>query len=246
MKYTVLIFLALCIDGLQMLLSWGFLAIGGALEAITPYGGGAAGAFTGAGVCYSSADGVITGIIEGAKCAGVGGFSGAVASAIGIPLGTAMGFVSDFCISATLGVGLILLLIFNGMYYSKPIGMNGLLELVPGFNMLPGWTTMVVLCILRKKAEEGALDGSAAGSFAQTLAKKTFVGQAFSAVKTIQQKRTATAVETGAVTDQKVKGDRVGARQELKTHLRGIDGITPKQPQPTTSRPAPPRSRYAI
>lgn len=76
-----------------------------------------------------------------------------------LPLAIGLGFAIDICISATFGAGLLLLLANNDMFYMGYAFGGGVFELIPGFDVLPGWTAMTILCIVRKMGEEGQLKG---------------------------------------------------------------------------------------
>jgi hypothetical protein len=160
----VVIILALFIDGLQALLAAGFFA---ALPPILGTAGGVASAgaacTVGAGIGAAATIWVAgVGAIAGAAAGCVGGavtgwlIGAPIAAASGVPLAIGLGFVVDICISCTLGAGLILLLGFGDMFYPKYVLGGGLFELLPGFDALPGWTVMAVLCVLKKKSETGS------------------------------------------------------------------------------------------
>ncbi len=70
------------------------------------------------------------------------------------PVGIMVGFVIGTCLSATVGAGVIALLIFNGMFYPKYLLPGGINELIPGLNILPTWTAITVASVLRKNKEE--------------------------------------------------------------------------------------------
>lgn len=76
------------------------------------------------------------------------------AGVAGAPIGVGFGVAVNFCLSATLGTGLIMLLIFNKMFYPRYVLPGGISEIFPGFSLVPTWTAIVILSILRKKKEE--------------------------------------------------------------------------------------------
>lgn len=80
---------------------------------------------------------------------------------LGVEAGIVLGFVVNFAISATFGVALITLLAMSG-YGSKQLFWL-LPEYIPGLNAGPGWTIVTVLCVLKKKSEQGGLVGAVAG-----------------------------------------------------------------------------------
>jgi hypothetical protein len=139
-KYIFFILIALLIDGLQFFLDLAFTAIGAVSGTL---GGAAAGAY----VCSPA------GATVQSLCAAAGGFLGTFTNpalaAIMVPLCAFLGFVIGVVISLTIGSGLIFLLAYNGMYYPKPMGIGFITEIMPGFDMLPGWTTMVVICVFK-------------------------------------------------------------------------------------------------
>lgn len=130
-----------------------FLAAGLGLQLITPAGGAAGGAAAGAYLCWDSSAGVIAGIIASIKCAAAGAGIGALASAFGVPLGTGIGFVVDICLSLTMGSGLILALFLAGILDFKYVGAVFVGEALPGLDIIPGWTLLVIRCIMKKNAE---------------------------------------------------------------------------------------------
>ena len=150
-----LITFALCIDFLQFALGWVAFAVGTGLQAITPVGGAAGGAALGAYACFNTTNGLIQGITDAVVCGTAGGVFGAAISAFGMPIGVLLGFIFDICLSLTLGAGLIFLLALMGMFYPKYVWSAGIFEVMPGFDVLPGWTVMVVLCLIKKRGEEG-------------------------------------------------------------------------------------------
>ena len=134
------------IDGLQFMFMIAFVA----LQFSTPVGGGIAGAAAGAYFCWNASTGVVSGLIEAGKCAAGYGLVAAGASAFAIP----MGAVFDFAISVTFGGGLIVLLALNGMFYPKIILASFGVEMLPFFNILPGWTGLAWAATAQKEKEE--------------------------------------------------------------------------------------------
>ena len=160
---TFLLLFAFLIDAAQIVAGWMFLAIGTGLQLITPAGGAVGGAAAGAYLCWDTTPGVIAGIITSAKCAVAGAGIGAVASAFGVPIGEGLSFIVDICLSLTLGSGLIMALIMCGMFYPKYVWSGSIVEYLPFFDMIPGWTMMVILSIMEKSKEKGGVLGTAAG-----------------------------------------------------------------------------------
>lgn len=133
------------------LLQFVFFVVFLAFQVMTPYGGAAVGGLTGAYVCWSMSDGVVSGLVNGAACAlGIGAVGGIV-SALAVPIGMAI----DVAISATFGVLLLLLLWVTGRFYFMPVAIGAATELLPGANaFVPGWSLLVHRCIQQHKLEE--------------------------------------------------------------------------------------------
>lgn len=184
MKGMPLIVFALFLDGLQALISLSLAGVFSATAMASPVVVGASGAVLGcvvgglgglviAVVTSETVVGFFGGLaITASSCAGVGtllwGVGSAVGGAVGtalVPMGIIFGFAVDICLSATMGAGLIMLLIFNGMFYPKVLLPGGISEIIPGFGLLPTWTAITIFSLLRKKKEEGGggIVGAAAG-----------------------------------------------------------------------------------
>ncbi len=226
MKATLLILFAVFIDGLQVSLSWAFLALGNAVTAATPLGGAIG--LGGLG-CYlnSSSWHDIPGCLAGA---GAGAVLGAAVSIGGIPLGVILGFVVDFCISATFGVALVALLVYSGMFYPGYLFGGTIFELIPGFDDFPGWTFMTIMCIIRKKSEEksGLLSSGARVVVAGSSLSK---GNIVSAVRggthataSITAPLRETTQTAAAITDDR-KSSQV--KMNLKNSFEGIKQRAP-------------------
>jgi len=162
-KGIFLLLFALTIDALQVVMAWVFLGFGSALQAITPVGGFIAGAAAGAAACWSSSGTVIQGIVNAAACTAPGAVFGAAISASGAPLGIGIGMAVDMCIGITMGSGLILALIMCGMFHPKYIWGGSIIKIIPGINVIPGWTGTVILSIIETNKQKGGLLGAAAG-----------------------------------------------------------------------------------
>lgn len=152
MKAAAFIVFALFIDGVQAALSASLAVVAAFPGTIA---GGAAGCLAGN---YLLGD-------WGCTILGIAGsLFGTLLDGAAIvtePVGIMIGFAISFCISATFGAALVALLIFNGFYYPKWMLPTGIAELIPGFDLIPTWTAMVILCIWQKKREESAAAGSA-------------------------------------------------------------------------------------
>ncbi|MGC9602427.1 MAG: hypothetical protein ABSE76_01650 [Minisyncoccia bacterium] len=78
-------------------------------------------------------------------------------------VGIALALVFSFCINVTMGSGLMLLLVTNGMYHPTwgPAGFIG--SLIPGLDFLPFWLGIVIAGIVQDMSKEGGLAGKAIG-----------------------------------------------------------------------------------
>ena len=141
-KNALLIMFALAIDGLQALIGLGVSVIAAFPGTV---GGAAAGCAAGAHVAGTfgcTVGGAFLGILGSVPV-----INGALAT-VTIPLGVGIGFTIDVCLSLTLGTALILALFLCGMYYPKYAWNCGIAEFLPGFNIIPGWTALVIFSIL--------------------------------------------------------------------------------------------------
>jgi len=154
MKFAALILPALFIDGIQA-------AITASLTLITAFPGTVGGAAVGCllgnnffGSLGCSIGGFVLGLL---------GSVGDVLAPLTEPVGLMLAFAINLCLSATLGSGLIMLLIICGMYYPRYLLPGGISEIIPGLDIFPGWTALTILCVLRKiKDEKGGIAGAAA------------------------------------------------------------------------------------
>jgi hypothetical protein len=153
------------IDGMMIAFAWTFETMGAGLQAITPVGGGVAGAAIGAKICWNSSTGVISGIFAAGKCAAAGFAAGGLLSALGIPLGMALTVISDICISLTFGAGFIVLLILTGYFQDNAlmIWATYIGKTIPFLDVVPGFTVLAFRCVLKKTSTEGGVVGAAAG-----------------------------------------------------------------------------------
>jgi hypothetical protein len=81
-------------------------------------------------------------------------------------IGEMLSFAICVCISLTAGTFLVFLMLFSGgIFYPSYIWSGYVGEVIPGVDILPIWTTMVILCLLKKVGEEkaGTIIGAAAG-----------------------------------------------------------------------------------
>lgn len=146
-----------------------------------------------------------------------------IAAPVAMPLGIAMGFTTAVVTSFTFGSGLLLLLAYNGMFYI-PYGIGGsVAELIPGLDVIPGWTIMTILCIVKKSREEGGVLGSVAGAALKVVAPEAAVAMnAASAVASAPQ-RTAQAPQTQAPAPEPNEAPETSSR--VSSNLKNIDGI---------------------
>ncbi len=144
---------------------------------------------------------------------------------LGVPFGLAIGFIINFALSATFGSGLLLLLGMSGNFSAK-IAIPGVIsEMLPGFSNLPGWTTMVLSCILRKKvaALVGAV-GGAAGGFAEAVSTAQPAGAARQGMTT-SPARTAGTPGREQLAPQEVGRESAAQRSRPMADIRA-----PRQP----------------
>lgn len=236
-KYGLLLAIAVLIDALQAILGWTAFAIGMGLEFITPAGGGAAGAAAGAYACFDSTKGIITAVAAATKCAVGGAVAGALISTFGIPLGTVLGFVLEMVVSLTLGSALIVLMWFLGVYSRTSTTIGWIVEMIPGLDIIPGWTFMVIMCILKKEAKDGVLNlkgKNSAAKLANMVMPGTALGTAVGGITYMQRQKNEMMLSNGMATEGTYKQMRAVKRQNIKTELQNIDGIKPAPKAPDT------------
>jgi hypothetical protein len=164
MKGVFLIGFAVFIDALQVAFGLAFAA----LEAVTPVGGGVGAA----GVCAAFSTGIVNKLINGLTCF----VFGAGTSAFAIPIGGAV----DVVISFTLGGALIAALVFTGYFSIGAVTGGSLVELIPFFDIIPGWTFMAWKCVHNKKQQERA---AKAARVQQTEAVEPSAPRAFDGIR---------------------------------------------------------------
>lgn len=201
--------------------------IGLGLQAVTPAGGAAAGAAGGAYACWNSTAGTASALLAAGKCALLGAAGGALASTFGIPIGTALGFVLEMVVSLTIGSALILLLLFNGMYYSNRTTIGILVELMPGLDIIPGWTFMTIMCVIKKRKDEGMLKISASNAMVKMLLPGTALGTAVKGISFVKQQQANRRIANGLDTEENFKKANETKKQHINTQLKSIDGIKP-------------------
>lgn len=156
MKSVVLVLFALFIDGVQAALSGAILVISAFPGT---FFGAAAGCIVGKSLLGDfgcSVGGFILGVLGSIP------FVNGILDVATVPIGLMLGFVLSICISSTLGVALIALLIFNNMFYPKYLLPGGITEILPGFGMLPTWTAVTILSSIEHAKTRGGIIGAAA------------------------------------------------------------------------------------
>ncbi len=145
MKSAALIMLALFIDGIQA-------AVSASLALIAAFPGTVGGAAAGCAAASATLGSWACGI--GGLIFGLLGTTLDAAAVVTEPVGLMLGFAISICLSVTLGAGLIMLLILCNMFYPKYLLPGGVAELMPGFDLIPGWTAMTIMCVLQKVKDE--------------------------------------------------------------------------------------------
>lgn len=143
-----LLIFAIMIDALQWFVS-------AALSVVMMFPGTTIGAATG---CLVGSKTII-GCKAGAFMLGIIGSIPVVNGVVATftePVGIALGFVVSFCISASFGTLLVLGLMYCKMFYPKQFFFATGAEMIPGINLLPAWSALVVRAWLKKNAQEKA------------------------------------------------------------------------------------------
>ena len=217
-RNSLLILFAILLDLLQAGISAGLFFMGAFPGTV---GGATGGCFLGAKVAGE------IGCAIGGAVAGVAGTALNAAAAATLPFAVGLGFAVNFCISATLGIILVAWLWSLGMYKLGP-GITGfIVELTPGLAVVPGWTMMTILCVVRKTAEENKLVGSA-GSLFTKFATTGIAGAGAFAAFAINQGTARRAREAGVFTQEEQDQNLAEKKQFISTELKNIDGIRPK------------------
>ena len=127
------------------------------------------------------------------------------------PVGIVVGFVISVTLSLTFGWLVILLLGSQGMLYPKNAAMAFIGEGVPGFNLLPVWTGLVIFSYIRHVGETSS-GGVAALATAASLA----ANPRMAAIRGAQNKINFPAAR-GAVRPPARAGTLVGNETNAKT-----------------------------
>lgn len=166
---------------------------------------------------------------------------GQVVGTVTIPLGIALGIALSICISITLGAGFLLLLAFNGLFNIRYAIGGGISGIIPILDILPGWTTMTILCILRKMKEEGELEGKASTAFATMVAPNTKMGAVYQGIKDINRDRVAGMRAVGSILPEEEAAAQE-SRRAVSTNLKSIDELPATKSKPQTEQ----KQQYAI
>ncbi len=84
------------------------------------------------------------------------GMVGASTALVGTPIGFAIAIIIDTCLSLTFGVALMTIMLLCG---NLDLGSGAgflIFKLIPGLDIMPGFTGMVGMSYLRKQAEQGS------------------------------------------------------------------------------------------
>ena len=127
------------------------------------------------------------------------------------PVGIVVGFVISVTLSLTFGWLVILLLGSQGMLYPKNAAMAFIGEGVPGFNLLPVWTGLVIFSYIRHVGETSS-GGVAALATATSLA----ANPRMAAIRGAQNKINFTAAR-GAV--RTLVGNETSQRKETPSRV---------------------------
>jgi hypothetical protein len=88
--------------------------------------------------------------------------AGVVVAGITEPLGVALGITVGWCINVTMGCGLLLLLVMNGMYHPKFGQIAAIGAFIPGLDAFPFLIGLVITGIFYDLSKEKGLLGAAA------------------------------------------------------------------------------------
>jgi hypothetical protein len=161
---------------------------------------------------------------------GVSATTAGAATPIAMPIAVGLGFITDITTSITFGAGLLLLLSYNGMLYMNYTFGGGIVELIPGLDVIPGWTLMTILCIIKKNAEEGK--GGIAG---KALATVVSGGGAAAVMATVSGGNSTAASQETSSSGAHSSATESSSPSRAPTDLKNIDGIrASKQPAEDT------------
>ena len=108
----------------------------------------------------------------------ISGLGSLVSAGVAAPVGIILGFVANFAISLSFGSAFLIALGFERMFYPSYIFPAFFGEIVPGMNNLPMWTTLAILCVIKKHGEEkgGSILSTITGTLTQP--QQAVVGKA--------------------------------------------------------------------
>ena len=155
--------------------------------------------------------------------AGISAATLGAAAVVAVPVGIGLGFLTDVCVSVTFGAGLLFLLKYNDMFYPAYAFGGGLGELIPGLDILPGWTAMTVLSAIRKSREENEAEGSSL--FSSALSVSALV--AAPEVAVAARARTVGNVSRNVVPQHEPEVREALQRRE-RTQLKDVDIRAPR------------------
>ncbi len=146
-------------------------------------------------------------------------------------VGLIIGLALTFCINITMGSGLILLLVMNGMYHPKwgPAGFVG--GSIPGLDFLPFWLGVVIAGIMHDMAKEKSALGTVAklsedlgGIYKGDLNPLSKAGGAAGAVMRAAQPQ-------ASMRDVPQNGEQPQERTPSTMQTKKFDGIKPYVPK---------------
>ena len=73
------------------------------------------------------------------------------------PVGAALGLMINLCLSLVLGAILGVLMKYFNMFYPRYFFGGGGIEIIPGLDIVPGWTALAIASVLRKKSEKSGM-----------------------------------------------------------------------------------------
>ncbi len=153
--------IAVLFDGVQIVLQFGFLLIG--IAGIASIGA-SAGAGAASETCKKTIPLVGNAIAN--SCAHLGALVGsAVGTALSpalipifVPIAVFIGFIVNIGVSICIGAVFLTMLATNDMFYIEYVIPVGVVKVMPFFLLLPGWTALAILSVLKKNAGIGATE----------------------------------------------------------------------------------------
>jgi len=155
-RNSAFVIVALLIDGMQAAMSWGIAAI--AAFPVTA-GGTAAGCAAGNAILGQIGCWVGGGVIGLLSVTPLGLAANALAATVTVPLGIALGFAINMCLSFVGGAFLLIIMKFFGVSVSLKRLVWGGGELIPGINNIPFWTFFTISTLWRQATDTGQKKG---------------------------------------------------------------------------------------